>query len=406
MASLEEVELAARQQYLADNDVQEILEGATTALSCERPENVNAFLAQYFSNLDQISNGHLYDGAPGVSTPQAHRDMSSAASALAAGGGAGGGLAASISGSHKETNNQAAMSSLRAQDPQQRERRGGVSAGVLTEADAASYERRVIPKDYKTMSRLGASIASNILFAHLDENERSDIFDAMFAQHFYEGEIVINQGAPGDNFYIIESGEVGVWKNHTFLATLSSGASFGELALIYGTPRAATVKAKTDLSLWCIDHNSYRRILMGSTIRKRKMYESFLEKIPLLESLEKWERMTIADALEQVTFSDKQVILRQGESGEEFYMIIEGTAVVTQDTDSETGVVVGKLGPSDYFGEIALLLQRPRAATVTSQGPLRCCKLDRTRFERVLGPCVDILKRNIKHYNSFVSLVS
>ena len=56
-------------------------------------------------------------------------------------------------------------------------------------------------------------------------------------------------------------------------------------------------------------------------------------------------------------------------------------------------------------GEIALLLKRPRAATVQAKGVLKCVKLDRARFERVLGPCQDILKRNITQYNSFVQLV-
>ena len=56
------------------------------------------------------------------------------------------------------------------------------------------------------------------------------------------------------------------------------------MALIYGTPRAATVKActSTDVKLWGIDRDSYRRILMGSTIRKRKMYEEFLSKVSIL----------------------------------------------------------------------------------------------------------------------------
>ena len=57
------------------------------------------------------------------------------------------------------------------------------------------------------------------------------------------------------------------------------------------------------------------------------------------------------------------------------------------------------------LGEIALVLNRPRAATVVAKGQLKCVKLDRQRFERVLGPCVDILRRNIQQYNSFVSLV-
>jgi CRP-like cAMP-binding protein len=51
---------------------------------------------------------------------------------------------------------------------------------------------------------------------------------------------------------------------------------------IYGTPRAATIKASTEVKLWGIDRDSYRRILMGSTIRKRKMNEEFLARVPIL----------------------------------------------------------------------------------------------------------------------------
>ena len=60
--------------------------------------------------------------------------------------------------------------------------------------------------------------------------------------------------------------------------------------------------------------------------------------------------------------------------------------------------------PTTCAGEIALLLKRPRAATVKAKGTLRCAKLDRSRFERVLGSCQEILKRNIEKYNSFVQL--
>lgn len=56
-----------------------------------------------------------------------------------------------------------------------------------------------------------------------------------------------------------------VYVNGEWVTNISEGGSFGELALIYGTPRAATVKAKTDLKLWGIDRDSYRRILMVSS---------------------------------------------------------------------------------------------------------------------------------------------
>lgn len=56
-----------------------------------------------------------------------------------------------------------------------------------------------------------------------------------------------------------------VYVNGEWVTNIGEGGSFGELALIYGTPRAATVKAKTDLKLWGIDRDSYRRILMVCT---------------------------------------------------------------------------------------------------------------------------------------------
>ena len=71
---------------------------------------------------------------------------------------------------------------------------------------------QVVPKDYKTMASLSKAIAKNVLFSHLDENERSDIFDAMFPVSAIPGEVIIQQGDEGDNFYIIDSGEVEV--NH------------------------------------------------------------------------------------------------------------------------------------------------------------------------------------------------
>jgi len=244
-----------------------------------------------------------------------------------------------------------------------------------------------------------------VLFSHLDEVERCEIFDAMFPAFARPGHEIIKQGEEGDNFYIVDQGEVEIFVDEKKVVTLGEGGSFGELALIHETPRAATVVAKTDVKMWKIDRESYRKILMGSTIRKRSTYESHLAKVKILESLDQWERLIIADALEPEAFQDGQVVVQQGDQGDEFFIIMEGLASVTQcPAEGEQTKEVGQLGPSDYFGEIALLNERPRAATVTAKGPLKCVKLDRARFERLLGPCVDILKRNIGLYHSFISL--
>ncbi|OUC45296.1 hypothetical protein D917_08524, partial [Trichinella nativa] len=84
-------------------------------------------------------------------------------------------------------------------------------------------------------------MCQNVLFAHLDENEKKDIFNAMFPVEANAGEVIIQQGDEGDNFYVIDSGEVEVFVNNKSVTTIKESGSFGELALIYGTPRAATV---------------------------------------------------------------------------------------------------------------------------------------------------------------------
>jgi len=281
----------------------------------------------------------------------------------------------------------------------------GESAAFDGEFRPPPGPREVVPKDAATMASLAKAIANNVLFSHLDDGEKADIFDAMFPVNHQAGDVIIKQGDDGDNFYVIDSGSVDIYVYGEFISSIEGTGSFGELALIYGTPRAATVKAKTDSKLWGIDRESYRRILMGSTLKKRKMYDEFLSKIPILSNLDDYERITVADALQPTSFNDGQNVVEQGQPGEDFFIITDGEATVFQKTSPEAQQVeVAKLGPSDYFGEIALLLDRPRAATVVAKGNLKCVRLDRARFERVLGPCADILKRNISQYQSQVSL--
>ncbi|EDV27847.1 uncharacterized protein TRIADDRAFT_37279 [Trichoplax adhaerens] len=356
------------ERYVEEHNLQAVLKESIVQLCISQPNNPFSFLRDHFENLSMKKKQ-----LQGQSSSEDSKDRD------------------------EEPTTEPASTGRR--------RRGGVSGAVINEDDAATYVKKVVPKDFKTMQALSKAIEKNILFSHLDDNERSDIFDAMFPCESKPGDIIIRQGDEGDNFYIMDSGEVDVYVGDKLVATLGDMASFGELALIYGTPRAATIKAKTECKLWAIDSDSYRHILMGSTMRKRKLYESFLEKVSILESLDQWERLTVADSLEPAQFEENEIVIQQGDPGEDFFIILEGKAVVLQRKPGDTEYVeVGELGPSDYFGEIALLLKRPRAATVKAASTLKCVKLDRARFERVLGPCGDILKRNIEKYNSYVSL--
>merc|ERR1719378_1788028 len=82
-------------------------------------------------------------------------------------------------------------------------------------------------------------------------------------------------------------------------------------------------------SLHFID--SYRRILMGSTIRKRKMYEELLAKVSIIENLDAWERLTVADALEAVSYEDGEAVVKQGEHGDFFIVVLVMPPSLSQD---------------------------------------------------------------------------
>lgn len=68
--------------------------------------------------------------------------------------------------------------------------------------------------------------------------------------------------------------------------TYEHKGSFGELALLYNMPRAATIKAKSDGLLWAMDRQIFRRIVLKSAFKKRKMYEELIEVVPMLKTLQ------------------------------------------------------------------------------------------------------------------------
>lgn len=95
-------------------------------------------------------------------------------------------------------------------------------------------------------------------------------------------------------------------------------------------------------------------------------------------------------------------MIQQGEAGDTFFLLIEGEAVATKNLpDSTVPLVVMNYKSGDYFGELALLKDEPRAANVIAMTHLKVAVLDRPTFKRLLGPLEDILKRNSGCYKTY-----
>lgn len=287
------------------------------------------------------------------------------------------------------------------------DRRRGISSEIIDMAALSKHKPPVNPKSDDEKARLANSTSNNVLFTCLEDDDKQTVYDAMFEKKFKAGETIISQGADGDNFYVVDSGECEIFQRgddgeEKFLKKIESGDSFGELALIYGQPRAATVRAKTDVKCWAIDRLTFRKIMMETTLKKRRLYEEFLKKVTVLEDLTPYERMTVADALVPCEYKDGAIIIKEGSTAFSFYIVVEGEVKVTKIIDGEQKEVA-RLTKGNYFGELALLFDQPRAASVIAVGNVKCIKMDRKSFNNLLGPCMSILKRNLEKYNEFMT---
>lgn len=287
-------------------------------------------------------------------------------------------------------------------------RRTSVSAESLnpTSEENDNWKPPFHSKSADQLSRLRTAVSSNFLFSALEEEQSSLVLGALVENNIpAKGIKVINQGEAGDYFYVVEKGNFDIYVNSKGsigpgpdgmgkrVTTIGPGGSFGELALMYNAPRAATViSTEGSSTLWRLDRVTFRRILMDSAFQRRRMYESFLGEVPLLSTLNPYERSKIADALEPRRFKDGETIIREGDPGEDFFLLESGEAEVYKSDAGSNPVKLYKKG--DYFGELALLDDKPRAASVVAKGDVKVAVVGKDGFQRLLGPVEGIMRRN------------
>lgn len=188
------------------------------------------------------------------------------------------------------------------------------------------------------------------------------------------------------------------------LMSYGPGDAFGELALLYNAPRAATIDSRSRSVLFSLDRETFNSVVKEAVIRKRALYDEFLKRVELFDSLNAYEREKICDVMQSRTYQNGEVIIRQGDEGNSFYCIQRGRAKVYMTMENGRQELVADYGQYDYFGELALLRDTPRAASVIADGECVVAFIDRPAFKRLFGPLEEILKRNTKRYDTYVRL--
>ena len=288
--------------------------------------------------------------------------------------------------------------------------RSSVSAEVWGEYNKkGQFKAPVHSKTTDQQAVILSKLNVSFLFSSLEEKEKKIIMLAMKIVDVKRGTRFIEQGDEGLDLYVVESGKLDCFKkfpnesDEKFLVSYGPGDAFGELALLYNTPRAASIVAKEDSVLFSLDRESFNHIVKDAVIQKRQKFNEFISKIPLLDSLTALEKDKICDCLKTVSYKAGSLVIKQGDKGDTFYFVQEGKCVATQrNKDSQSEKTVFTFGPNDYFGELAMLKDEPRAANILAVTDLKLASIDRASFKRLLGPLDAILKRNAERYKKFV----
>lgn len=287
--------------------------------------------------------------------------------------------------------------------------RSGVSAEAYGNWNKKeSFRPRVVAKSEEDEKRISERMESCIIFKNVHGPEKSILIRSMEEKKVNKGDVVIQEGDDGNELYLVDSGRFSCFKKigeeNKLIKEYKEGEVFGELALLYNAPRAATIIAEENSTLWSLDRECFNHIVKEAAVKRREKYVEFLGKVQVLAKMDPYERSQLADVLKTLKFEPGEFIIKQGDTGNDFYIVEEGHAVATKVLhQGHAPEEVMKYNPGDYFGELALIKNEPRAANVQAVSKVLCLSLDRHSFKRLLGSLEDILKRNAKHYEEVVS---
>lgn len=233
-------------------------------------------------------------------------------------------------------------------------------------------------------------IDASPMFDDLPEDVLSDLAGRVGLGRYPAGKPVFRQGDRPHAFYVVRTGALHVIEEEPetgkerLIRTLGRGDMFGELGLIDGAPRSATIRPVEDAQLFEVDENTFDRLLADMV--HVPDFAPSLQRAAELRALAPFAGLSASEVtllLEHGAWKNVppgETVIQEGEEGDAFYVVEAGRLEVRRDDEA-----IGTMGPGDHFGEIALLMDVPRTASVVAKTPARLFRLDREGFEQVVA---------------------
>ncbi|MGO9828582.1 MAG: cyclic nucleotide-binding domain-containing protein [Myxococcaceae bacterium] len=238
---------------------------------------------------------------------------------------------------------------------------------------------------------LARAVPKAPLFSDLSSEAFVELVERCPLRHFSAGERILQQDAPGEAFYVICEGQVAVRREEGStvleLARLSEGDFFGEMALLSGAPRVASVDALQDgtllleISTALLSELTLRHPGVATALKKfcrQRLVGNLMATSALFRPLSRADRRELASGFRARDVLAGDVVLREGGRGDGLYLVLAGLLEV-----SRGGFRIAKLGQGEVFGETSLLGRRPVVATVRALQRTSLLRLPEEDFARM-----------------------
>lgn len=243
-----------------------------------------------------------------------------------------------------------------------------------------------LPADKSTVPQL---LRRQRLFKGLDEKVVDQIFKSGSLKTFEKGDVILKRGATSTSVCLLVSGEAGVYSHFrgfdssNSLAQIPAGGVFGESA-VQGQLRTADVVAMTSTKVFQFLPESisdpFSNNQMSRNIQLRLLLLQILKTHPFFKKSPDETSSAFLQSCQVVRVPAHHTILQQGDTSEDFYILIHGSAMVIQD-----GAPLAQLQAGHYFGEVAALKRTERTASIVSQSESVLLKVSGASFIKALA---------------------
>jgi CRP-like cAMP-binding protein len=242
------------------------------------------------------------------------------------------------------------------------------------------------------------------IFSDLSRDAFLALTAGMVLQRVSEGAAVIREGDDGTSFYVVASGRFAVTKRDdaggtVVLARLGEGDFFGEMALLSGTVRSATVRAEEDGEVLELRADVLLRIArqhphLAQSLRRfyrQRLLANAMAVSPIFRPFPRGDRKLLMEKFRAREVARGETVIREGDPSDGLYVVLEGAVDVRKRKDGQQ-VVVGHLREGDLFGEMSCLRKAPATATVVVSRPGTLLRLPRRAFDELVVTHPQILE--------------